>query len=154
MCTISDHSVWKLYLILTDGKALPTIRQHMAKICPFLESKADIFSSYLPVSDINLAIEKSIWHGLRCPLWCVFPVCIFGRYSIWDHIFLAYVGLKADFFFFLMRMWRQPVVIIFPILMRRAAADWQKRKCYTCGRGSSSVLFSFFLFFFPLSSLR
>lgn len=57
MCTISDHSVWKWYLLITDGTTLPTIRQHMAKICPFLESKADIFSSYLPVSDINLAIE-------------------------------------------------------------------------------------------------
>lgn len=61
MCTISDHSVWKLYLLLTDGKTMPTIRQHMAKICLFLENKADIFSSYLPVSDINLATEKSIW---------------------------------------------------------------------------------------------
>lgn len=30
----------------------------MAKICPFLESKTDIFSCYLPVSDINLAGEK------------------------------------------------------------------------------------------------
>lgn len=53
----SDNSL-KLYPVLTDGKTLPTIRQHMAKICPFLESKADIFSCYLPVSDMNLAIEK------------------------------------------------------------------------------------------------
>lgn len=31
----------------------------MAKICPFLESKTDIFSCYLPVSDINLAEKKA-----------------------------------------------------------------------------------------------
>lgn len=68
MRTISDRSDWKLYLLLTDGKTLPTIRQHMAKICPFLESKPDIFPSYLPVSDINLAIEESIWHSLHVPV--------------------------------------------------------------------------------------
>lgn len=50
----------KLYLLLTDGKTLPTIRQHMAKIYPFLESKTDIFSCYLPVSDINLAEKKHL----------------------------------------------------------------------------------------------
>lgn len=75
----------------------------MAKICPFLESKADIFSCYLPVSDINLAIEKSIWHSLHCPQWCALPVCIFGWNYIWDHIslflfsFLLTYGFRTTF---------------------------------------------------------
>lgn len=58
MCSISDRAHWKFYLLLTDGRMLPTITQHMAKICSFLESKAGIFSSYLPASDINLAMRE------------------------------------------------------------------------------------------------
>lgn len=113
MCTISDQSVWKLYLVLTDGKTLPTIKQHMAKIFPFLESKADIFSSYLPISDINLAKEKSIWHGLLCPYCCALPVCIFGWYTVSDHhIFLLMLDSGWHSKLILMWMWRQPVVII------------------------------------------
>lgn len=43
MCSISDRAHWKFYLFLTDGRTLPTITQHMAKICPFLESKDGTF---------------------------------------------------------------------------------------------------------------
>lgn len=64
MCTLSDHFDYKLYVFLTDGNILPTISQNMAKICPFLENKTDIFPSYLPVSDISLAMGKCTWQGL------------------------------------------------------------------------------------------
>lgn len=57
MC-ISDWAHRKFYLLMTDGRTLPTITQHMAKICSFLESKSGIFSSYLPASDINLAMGE------------------------------------------------------------------------------------------------
>lgn len=46
----------------------------MAKICPSLESKADIFFSYLPKSDINLAAEESVWHRPHSRKCCVLPV--------------------------------------------------------------------------------
>lgn len=71
MCSISDWAHWKFYLLLTDGRTLPTITQHMAKICPFLESKAGIFSSYLPVSDINLAMgEQKRKKTKKTSIWC------------------------------------------------------------------------------------
>lgn len=98
MCTISDHSVWKLYLLLTDGKTLPTIRQHMAKIFPFLESKADIFSSYLPVSDINLAKEKSIWHNPLVPIVvCASCLHLWMILCLRPSYLFAYVGFRMTF---------------------------------------------------------
>lgn len=49
------------------GKRWPQLDEHMAKICPFLESEADVFPSYLPVSDIHLATEQTFAVASRIP---------------------------------------------------------------------------------------
>lgn len=49
------------------GKRWLQLDEHMAKICPFVESEADVFPSYLPVSDIHLATEQTFAVASRIP---------------------------------------------------------------------------------------
>lgn len=50
------------------GKRWLQLDEHMAKIRPFLGSEADVFPSYLPVSDIRLATEQTFAAASRVPL--------------------------------------------------------------------------------------
>lgn len=81
----------------------------MAKICPFLESKADIFSRYLPVSDINLAIEKNAF-GTASPVPVVVCAsCLHLRMILFRTISFFVVVVAA--FVRNRNVRRQPVVI-------------------------------------------
>lgn len=49
------------------GERWLQLDERMAKIRPFLESEADVFPSYLPVSDIHLAAEQTFAVASRIP---------------------------------------------------------------------------------------
>lgn len=111
----------------------------MAKICPFLESKTDIFSCYLPVSDINLATEKSIWLGPSV-LIDVCASCLRLQMEHYQRPLSLCLQTDSGRLSELISawIWTLSFVAVISVRIWGTAVQWQQEKCLSCRLGSSA----------------